>query len=77
MTIVEAIQTVLKNSKSGMTSNEIYEEIVQRNLYEFPAQNPQAVENGMIRRHCAGLNFATASPIKHFTIERYVGKRTY
>lgn len=34
----------------------------------FNAINPQGIVNGMIRRHCYGLNFSTASPHKYFAI---------
>ena len=43
MTIVEAIKQVLKTSKVGMTSQEIYNEIVHRKLYYFGAKKPEAV----------------------------------
>ena len=77
MTIIEAVRTVLQKSKAGMTSKEIYQAIVEQNLYVFPAKNPAAVVNSIIRRHCAGLNFPTASLVKYFTIEKCVGKKTY
>ena len=75
MTIVEAISVVLTATPTGLTSREIYGEIVERNLYEFPAENPPAVVNSMIRRHCVDLNFPTSSPKKHFKIVGYQGKR--
>lgn len=77
MTIVEAVKEILKNSQSGMTSQEIYNAIIQNQLYEFPAKKPVAVVNGIIRRHCDGLSFPTSSPIKHFSIEKLVGKKTF
>ena len=67
MTIVEAVKKILSENEA-MSSKEIYEEIVKRGLYEFPAKNPQAVVNGMIRRHCLQLNFPTSSPVKYFSI---------
>ncbi len=75
MTIVEAISVVLTATPTGLTSREIYGEIVERNLYEFPAENPPAVVNSMIRRHCVDLNFPTSSPKKHFKIVGYQDKR--
>lgn len=44
MTIVEAIKTVLYQVPDGLTSKEIYDEIVKQNLYSFGAKNPLGVE---------------------------------
>ena len=35
ITIVDAIKTVLQDSSEGMTSQEIYNKIVERKLYEL------------------------------------------
>lgn len=74
MTIIEAVKTVLDGNKA-MGSKEIYEKIIEQNLYEFPAKNPHAVVNGMIRRHCLELDFPTSSPIKYFRIASKDGKK--
>lgn len=76
MTIIEAIKEVLSSEMVGMTSREIYDEIILKNLYVFPAANPPAVVNNIIRRHCLDLNFPTANPVKHFKIVGYRGKKT-
>lgn len=75
MTIVEAVKLVLSSSTAGMTSKEVYQEIINRELYSFPAKKPDAVVNGIIRRHCLGLDFPTANAIKHFKIVSYKGKK--
>lgn len=75
MTIVEAIVTVLKNEQYGLSSEEVYSEIVKQKYYTFGAKNPQAVVNGQIRRRCQGLNFPTAYPVKLFCIVGYKGKK--
>lgn len=75
MTIVEAIKAILRNNAEGITSREIYDQIINKKLYDFPAENPAAVVNGMIRRHCIDLDFPTASPVKHFKIIGYQGKK--
>lgn len=80
VTIVEAIKQVLQDCREGLTSAEIYEKIMEANLYKFKAQNPQAIVNGMVRRHCFGLDFPTASPHKFFQIvkdQRGRGKSRY
>lgn len=75
MTIVEAIKNVLSCNSNGLTSEEIYRQIVERNLYTFGAKKPVAVVNGEIRRRCKGLDFPTAFPIKMFEIVSYAGKK--
>ena len=69
MTIVEAIKTVLYQVPDGLTSKEIYDEIVKQNLYSFGAKNPLGVVNSQIRRRCAGLDFPTAYPVKVYAVE--------
>lgn len=75
MTIIEAIKKVLVEHTDGLTVDEIYKEICGRNLYSFGAKDPKGVVNGEIRRHCYGLDFPTASPIKHFCIVKLKGKK--
>ncbi len=67
-TIVEAIKEILSNSPEGLSSIEIYDNIIKKKLYIFNAISPQSIVNGMIRRHCYGLNFPTSSPHKYFKI---------
>lgn len=75
MTIIEAIKEVLANQPQGMTVDAIYNEICNQGLYKFGAQNPKNVVNVEIRRHCYGLEFPTASPIKYFHIVGANGKK--
>lgn len=75
MTIVEALKIVLSHHPDGLTNKEAYEKIVQLNLYEFPAKKPESVVNGIIRRHCYGLDFPTANRVKYFRIIGYKGKK--
>ena len=75
MTIIEAIKEVLKSNPQGLSSAEIYQLIIEKNLYQFGAKNPIGVVNGEIRRHCIGLDFPTASPVKHFAIAGKDGKK--
>lgn len=75
MTIIEAIKEVLQDELDGLSSAEIYQKIVEQNLYQFGAKNPVSVVNGEIRRHCIGLDFPTAYPIKHFAIAGKTGKK--
>lgn len=75
MTILEALKIVLNQYPNGLTNKEAYEEIIKQNLYEFPAKKPENVVNGMIRRHCYGLDFPTANPVKYFKIIGHRGKK--
>lgn len=75
MTIVEAIKHVLIDNVSGLTSKQIYEEIIQQKLYSFGAENPVGVVNAQLRRRCNGLDFPTAYPVKFFEIAGYEGKK--
>ena len=68
MTIIQAIQHVLKKSNKPLTHKEIYKVIVNEGLYVFKAEKPMHIVNSMIRRHCYGLDFSTASKIKYFKI---------
>lgn len=78
MTVVEAIKAVLSQSSESMTSQEIYEEIHRRNLYQFAAKKPSHIVLSALRRHCQGLDFPTSSPMKHFQIgPPKRGKTTY
>lgn len=55
-TIVEAIVLVLEEAKTeALTSKEIYNGIVERQLYVFGAKQPENIVNGTIRRHCYGI----------------------
>lgn len=75
MTIIEAIKAVLISEPEGLTSVEIYQRIIDKKLYQFGAKNPVGVVNGEIRRHCVGLDFPTAYPVKHFAIVGKEGKK--
>lgn len=75
MTIVESIKYVLMQNSDGLTSKQIYNEIVRQNLYSFGARNPAGVVNGELRRRCIGLDFPTAYPVKSFEIAGYEGKK--
>lgn len=68
MTIVESIKCVLQQNNDGLTSKQIYDEIIRQGLYSFGAENPVGVVNAQLRRRCIGLDFPTAYPIKFFEI---------
>ena len=71
MTIVEAAQAVLKDAKTSMHVNEIYDEIIRRGLYTFGAKNPKSVLSQMMREK------STANPKAQRPIFQLVAERTY
>ena len=75
MTILDGIKIVLDENKQGLTAKEIYNRIVDRNMYSFRAANPVNVVNSYLRRRCEGLDFPSAYREKIFTIVGYDGKK--
>lgn len=74
MTIVEALKIVMAGHEEGMTSREAYEKIIEQKLYSFPAKDPAAVVNAIIRRQCVGVDFPSCFQRKVFYITSYRGK---
>lgn len=68
MTILEAIFEVLNRNGHGLTCKAITEQILQEKLYSFNTPNPNTMVGHCLRKHCKGLTFASAHPIKHFVI---------
>ena len=66
LTIIQAIQQVMAQSGHPMTIPQVYEAIVRNHLYQFKADDPAHIVRNEIRRHCVGLDFASASPRKVF-----------
>lgn len=68
MTILEAVKVILGKEPGGLTCKEITRRILSENLYTFNAQDPNAIVGHSLRKHCQGLDFPSAHPIKHFYI---------
>ena len=68
MTIVKAIAEVLRGDTDPQTVEEIFNRIVSKSLYAFKAADPKSVVRSQLRRHCVGLDFPTASPVKYFRL---------
>lgn len=66
MTIVEAIKEVMRQAAHPLTAREAFSAIIEKSLYAFHAKDPQHIVLMQIRRHCAGIDFPSASPTKHF-----------
>lgn len=68
MRIIDAIAHVLKTNSEPMTHMQIYEAIVKEGLFSFGAKDPSSVVRSKLRKHCFGLNFPSASPVKLFVM---------
>ena len=51
MTILEAAVQVLEKSGRAMSVKEIYDGILQADLYKFGAKSPRSVLSGTLRTH--------------------------
>jgi len=67
-TINEAILEVLKREGKPLQIKDIYNKIIEYDLYRFRAQRPEDIVRIQLRRHCAELDFPTASNKKLFTL---------
>jgi restriction system protein len=67
-TIREAAIEALKRSGKPLSANEVYNFIIEHDLYRFNAENPENIVKVEIRRHCEGVEFPTANPNKFFKI---------
>lgn len=66
MTIVEAIEAVMRAKAAPMTAAEAYAAIVASKLYEFHTDNPAAIVRAQLRRHAEGVTLASSPKVKHF-----------
>lgn len=73
-TIVDAALKVLKSAERTMSIEEIYQEIINRSLYVFHAQDPLSVVRVELRRHSVGIDFPTASKTKYFVYDETNGR---
>lgn len=76
-TISDAIKIVLKDKPEGMTAEQIYKAIIENNLYEFNARNPQSVVVSTIRSSCVGVDNKFTTRKKEFVIAREIGNEIY
>jgi restriction system protein len=66
MTIYEAAIQVLTDASAPLTVREIYESILERDLYDFKAQYPLNVVQGIVRRHTININASWSAPMRYF-----------
>ena len=67
-TIRESAIEVLKHSGKPLSAKEIYNIIIYKDLYRFNAEDPEHIVQVLIRRHCEGVDFPSASQHKYFKI---------
>jgi restriction system protein len=65
-TINQSIAQVMRMAGKPMSVSEVYQAIIDNGFYEFKAEDPSGIVRKQIRKHCEGINFASASPTKHF-----------
>jgi restriction system protein len=59
---------VIRLQGRPMTIQEIYEYIVQKQLYSFKAKSPLQVLRAQIRRHCQGFELPNSPARKYFKL---------
>ena len=69
-TIKEAIIETLNRVNKPLTAKDIYDYIIEQDLYQFNTESPVGVVKVAIRRHCEGLDFPSAKPVKYFQLLR-------
>ena len=57
-----------------MSIQEIYQQIINKSLYSFHAQDPLSVLRGEVRGHSVGVDFPTASKKKFFVYDETNGR---
>ena len=74
MTVLEAIRQLLQETPSGLTCRELTDQILARKMYSFNTPTPNNIVNHELRKHCEGLDFPSAHPVKYFAIAQPSGK---
>jgi len=67
-TIREAIIETFKRVNRTLSARDIFDYIIEQDLYRFNAENPEGIVRVEIRRHCEGVEFPSAKPTKYFRI---------
>ena len=68
MTVLEAIKQLLQEAPNGLTCRELTDQILARKMYSFNTSTPNNIVNHELRKHCEGVDFPSAHPVKYFTI---------
>ena len=76
-TIAQTALSIVMNYPEGRTCKQIYDEIIEKNLYEFKAENPESVLRIEIRRRCQNVEISKAYKTKWFRIVKEADGETY
>ena len=76
-TVSEAIKLVLNDTLEGLTAEQIYNKIIENNLYEFNARDPKGVVVSTIRSSCVGVDNKFMTRDKEFVIVKEEGNEVY
>lgn len=68
MTVLEAIKQLLQENPNGLSCRELTDQILVRKMYSFYTPTPNNIVNHELRKHCEGLDFPSAHPVKYFMI---------
>ena len=71
---IRGYQTTFTGGPNGLTCRELTDEILARKMYSFNTPTPNNIVNHELRKHCEGLNFPSAHPVKYFAIAQSTGK---
>ena len=66
MTIAQAILEVMGEAKRSLTSQEIYQLILEKNLYHFNTSDPLKMVRDALKRHAIESRVKKASPHRYF-----------
>lgn len=55
-TIKDSIIEVLSNNKNGLSPKEIYNKIVEQELFAFNSKNPVGIVNSELRKSCHDID---------------------
>lgn len=76
-TIAQTALSIVMNYPEGLTCKQIYDKIIEKNLYEFKAENPESVLRIEIRRRCQNVEISKAYKTKWFRIVKEADGETY
>jgi hypothetical protein len=66
LTIKEAVIEALKKKGTPLTARDIYDAIIEQNLYQFKSPSPVNIIKVEIRRQCEGVELPKAKTNKVF-----------
>lgn len=68
LTVRDAILKTFKDKGAPLTPKQIYDYIIEQNIYSFNTDQPLHVVKTRLRRDCDGLNFSASNKKKYFQL---------